>query len=647
MPLSPAPTPPSWPVFPSLPAMMGWVCLAVLGPLACAPRSASDAAAAAGAAPPALSSASSPSPASSVVEGPLAAGVLIVEFRAGEPHADWLPSSDSRSASPSAATVPVHPDAPLSLGDVPLRPLRRLNDPVPWDRESGDIWLLQLADPRMGQTVGSTLAALSRVARDRRVRRVEPDRIRHASADAGVADGGTPGNGPGRRANDRFVAQQWSLPMVRAFEAWNLSGGSEDVVVAILDTGILPGHPDLAGRLLPGYDFVSNPESADDGDTRRDADPTDTGTIDSSRLHGTHVAGIIGAATGNRIGIAGIDQRCRLLPVRVLGVRNGDGLDSDISDAIRWSAGIPIGNLPPPVRPADVLNLSFGGPVVSFTLQRAVQQAIARGSLVVVAAGNGGDDARTYSPGGLDDVISVGAVGRDGKRAPYSNFGPRVDLLAPGGSADLMGDEDAGFTVEGILSTYRDDGLREDPKDDYSYGVLSGTSQAAPHVSAAAAMARALAPNLRQPGLATLLAATANRRYRCDSDPQQGCGAGLLDIASLLSVAQRQPACGCAEGQICLNDGICRQPSRLHDPLVPDNRLRGGFCQLSAGVGPASQSASTQSLLALWAACLLLLLCRRFSAWAGSFPRVSAPRVSDRSAAGVDPAAVFVNKASP
>ena len=103
------------------------------------------------------------------------------------------------------------------------------------------------------------------------------------------------------RANDRFYPQQWSLPMVRLPEAWATTGGSSEVVVAILDTGIVPGHPDLAGRLLPGYDFISNPDSADDGDMRRDPDPTDTGTVDTSRLHGTHVAGILGALTGNRL----------------------------------------------------------------------------------------------------------------------------------------------------------------------------------------------------------------------------------------------------------------------------------------------------------------------------------------------------------
>lgn len=591
------------PFFPSLRGFaqwLGWAGLLVwIG--ACSTHSTgSPQVATASAQPPVLATAAQH------IEGPLSPGSLLVELRAGH----TLPADPAESQT----VLPPHPG--LRLGGVALHAVRRLHDPVPWDPSSGEIWLLRSSDPTAQRSDVVTRSLLSAVATDPIVRRAEPDRIRYATSDAGPIDGGsqdagTRNNGPGRRANDRFFAQQWNLPLVRAPEAWNISGGAEDVVVAILDTGILPSHPDLAGRLLPGYDFISRPESADDGDTRRDADPTDTGTLDSSRLHGTHVAGIIGAATGNRLGIAGIDQRCRLLPVRVLGVRNGDGVDSDISDAVRWAAGIPVGDLPPPAQAADVLNLSFGGPVVSFTLQRAVQQAIARGALVVVAAGNGGDDARTYSPGGLDDVISVGAIGRDGKRAPYSNYGPRVDLLAPGGSADLIGDEDAGFSVEGVLSTYRDDGLRESPEDLYTYGVLSGTSQAAPHVSAAAALARGLFPTLRQSGLALLLAATANRRYRCENDPLQGCGAGLLDIASLLALSQRQAGCGCMEGQICLDDGICRTPQQLHDPLVPDNRIHGGWCQLARPLTDRSR-AIVPSGWWLFVAGLLLLRSRRF-----------------------------------
>jgi hypothetical protein len=500
------------------------------------------------------------------------------------------------------AVVPGEPE--LHLADIPLRPIRRIAQAVPWDGDSGEIWLLHMIAPAP-PTIGQTLAAVEAVARDGRVRRAEPDRIRYASVDGGSDGGGGSGSSPGQRANDRFFPLQWNLPMVRLAEAWAITGGSGDVVVALLDTGIIADHPDLQGRLLPGYDFISNPESADDGDQRRDADPTDTGTPETSRLHGTHVAGIIGALTGNRLGIAGIDQRCRLMPVRVLGVRNGDGIDTDIADAVRWAAGLQVGELPRPARPADVLNLSFGGPVLSFTLQRAVQQAIAAGALVIVAAGNGGQDARSYSPGGLDDVISVGAVGRAGRRTPYSNFGPRIDLLAPGGDADLTEETDGGPQVDGILSTYRDQGLRDNPDDRASYDVLSGTSQAAPHVAGAAALARALAPGLRQRTFAALLAASANPRYRCDSDPLLGCGAGMLDIASLVAVAGKQPGCACKADQICLSDLRCREAPLLHPPLIPNNTIRGGWCQV-AGPG-LSQAATPPWILALLVLSGLLL----------------------------------------
>jgi subtilisin family serine protease len=438
------------------------------------------------------------------------------------------------------------------------------------DHDSGPIYLFRLVE-----NPDATVAALGRVLADPRVRRAEVDHVRRIAAPP----------------NDPLFDEQWNLRAVHAPEAWELTTGSPDVVVAVLDTGIISGHPDLNGRLVPGY-----PESADDGDNRRDADPTDTGGIESSRLHGTHVAGIIGAATNNRLGIAGLDGRCSVMPVRVLGVRGGDGLDSDIAEAVRWASGLPVGKLPPAERPADVLNLSFGGPTVSFTLQRAIDQALSRGVLVVVAAGNGGADARTYSPGGLDSVISVGASSKSGQRADYSNHGPRVDLLAPGGDGSISDNGDGTSLPEGILSTYRDEGHFDNPAGPgFSYYPLTGTSQAAPHVAAAASLARALWPALRQPQLSALLNLSADGRLRCDRDPLSGCGAGLLDVEALLRRVQVEVRCGCAAGLLCLDGDTCVEAPSLHAPHFQDNTLRSRFCAVDARFSAVLSSSSASS----------------------------------------------------
>ena len=190
-----------------------------------------------------------------------------------------------------------------------------------------------------------------------------------------------------------YAMRQWNLqapPSVAGGAnlppAWQRTTGSNSIVVAVVDTGIRSGHPDFAGRLLPGYDFISSDAyaslgypanwNAADGNGR-DADPTDPGTSWTTALlamlppdhgltpgpsswHGTHVAGIIGAASNNGAGIAGVDWNARILPVRVLG-RNG-GTTSDIVDGIAWAAGLSVPGVPANTTPARVINLSLGGP---------------------------------------------------------------------------------------------------------------------------------------------------------------------------------------------------------------------------------------------------------------------------------------------
>ncbi len=439
------------------------------------------------------------------------------------------------------------------------------------DLQAGQIVLLR----REGIDESQTMRLIQVISTDPRVRRVEPDRVRYAT--------GVP--------NDTLWSSQWALPLIKMPRAWDITKGSPDVVVAILDTGIIHDHPDLESRLVPGYDFISRPASADDGDRVRDDDPTDTGTVDTSRLHGSHVAGIIGAVTGNAMGIAGVDQKCRLLPVRVLGIKNGDGIDSDITDALRWLTGAQLGTIPVVGRKVSVVNMSFGGPGLSFTLQRAIDEVIEAGLLVVVAAGNGGTETTTYSPGGLDNVISVGASDEKGKRAVYSNYGPRVDLLAPGGGLSEWDYETdlAGLPPDGIISTYRDEGIAEPKHSPFTYSPLTGTSQAAPHVAGVAALARALLPGVRQRTLGLLLRTAANSMYRCPTDALGGCGAGLLDAESTLLLTQLQKRCGCENDLYCV-DGMCLPPPQVHNSIWDRPLVTGGYCQFGGtsdtAVGP-------------------------------------------------------------
>ncbi|HEY7957107.1 MAG TPA: S8 family peptidase [Polyangia bacterium] len=425
----------------------------------------------------------------------------------------------------------------------------------------------------------SEIAALAaRLANDPDVAWAEPDYVRHRLG-AGVAP------------NDPRYPDQWALPMIRAPQAWSRTTGSTAVTVAVLDSGVLP-HPDLAARLQGGYDFVSDPQNGGDGDGR-DADPTDPGdsTEASSALHGLHVAGILGAIANNGLGVTGLDWSCRVEPVRVLGVNAGTGVDSDIADAIRWAAGLSVDGVPDNPNPAQVINLSFGGAGLSQTMQAAVSDAIAQGVTVVAAAGNLGIDAAGDSPAALDGVITVGAVDPTGQRASYSNYGPVVALMAPGG---LMMNDDSGHS-EGVLSTM------ELPGVGFTYVYLAGTSQATPFVAGAVALMKAVYPSMTPAEARKLLQLSADPIARCadpDDPTKAGCGAGLLDVDAALVLAATEADCtpACGDGLLC-SAGQCVSATSLGGPGTVDNVTIGG-CTAS-GAGSSRGGAGALVLLAL------------------------------------------------
>ena len=333
--------------------------------------------------------------------------------------------------------------------------------------------------------------------------------------------------------NDTQYEQQWALGS-SAFgrlnmpNAWSVTTGSSltgpNPVVAVVDSGVMLAHPDLASKILPGYDFISDPSTAADNDpptstgSNRDSNPDDPGDATLS-YHGTHVSGIAAAIGNNRLGVSGVSWGARILPARILGV--GGGTVSDMIDAVLWAAGIDSGSVPPayPHNPnkADVINLSVGGlGTCSSAEQDAFNQVIAAGTAVVVAAGNEGVDAWTTDPASCAGLIVVGAVGRDGTRASYSNYGARVSIMAPGGDKAPGG---------GILSTSKD----ATGKATYAYKI--GTSMATPHVAGVIALMRSLRPMLT-PGQIEALLDTEADAVNCSG--KSGCGVGLLDAGAIM-----------------------------------------------------------------------------------------------------------------
>ncbi len=333
--------------------------------------------------------------------------------------------------------------------------------------------------------------------------------------------------------NDPLYAQQWHYKNgaggINAEPAWDVTKGA-GTVVAVLDTGITP-HTEFAGQLVPGYDFIADIATAADGDGR-DADPNDPGDYDyyyDSSWHGTHVAGTIAAKTDNAVGTAGVAPDAKILPVRVLGV--GGGYTSDILDAITWSSGGTVAGVPANANPAEVINLSLGGGgACSTAWQTAIDAAVARGTTIVVAAGNSGGDAASLTPASCNNVIAVSAVGPTGTKASYSSFGPVVDVAAPGGS---------GFNpaADNILSTYNL-GLTTQGAEGYAWNA--GTSMAAPHVAGIVALIQSASATPKTPAQVKKIlenTAYANGGFPGGCSYAVPCGTGIVDAHAAVLVA--------------------------------------------------------------------------------------------------------------
>lgn len=329
-----------------------------------------------------------------------------------------------------------------------------------------------------------TLLSIKSLSRDPRVALAEPNYRVRALAEP----------------DDSAYGFQWHLPLIELPAAWEVSTGAANVVVAVVDSGVLPSHPDLAGQFVDGYDFVRDPGSALDGDGI-DPDPTDPGGSDpgSNSFHGTHVSGTVAASGNNGIGVAGVAYTSRVMPLRALG-RGGAGTTYDIRQAVRYAAGLAndSGRLPP--APADIINLSLGGAPPSQADQALFEQLYSAGITVVAAAGNESSRAPSY-PAAYSRVISVSAVDAQRQLTGYSNTGPTIDVAAPGGDngVDLNGD---GYP-DGVLST---GATLTETSAGFAYTFLSGTSMAAPHVAGVIALMKSVNPELQASDITALLA---------------------------------------------------------------------------------------------------------------------------------------------
>jgi serine protease len=416
---------------------------------------------------------------------------------------------------------------------------------------------------------GIDAAALAkRLARHPEVAFVQVDRpVRHFATppnDPLYAAGPSNGRGP--------AVGQWYLrapdglfrSAANAAGAWTITQGRSDLVVAVLDTGVRYDHEDLAGRLLPGHDMVTG-SAGNDATPGRDNDANDPGdwcTSDGSNSswHGTKVAGIVGAATNNGIGMAGTAPNVRILPVRVLG--QCGGFESDVIAGMYWAAGIAQPGLPASSTPAKVLNLSLGSDGACGNADaNAVAAVVARGVSVIVAAGNTAGRA-VNSPANCPGAVGVLALRHAGTKVGFSDLGPEISIAAPGGNCVNVGAGQAclypilSSTNSGTQgpnaggSTYTD-----------SFNTSVGTSFSSPIVAGAVALMLSVRPNLSPAEVRQLLRSTARPfpdsgadngtdptpvgtcRPPANSDQLQCycttdlCGAGMLDIGSAVAAA--------------------------------------------------------------------------------------------------------------
>jgi|GEM_PF-2016225 len=308
--------------------------------------------------------------------------------------------------------------------------------------------------------------------------------------------------------DDQYYGNQWEWENIHAEAAWDNGSGS-GVIVAVVDTGADLSHPDLQANLVPGYDFVRDVANAGDGDGL-DPNPQQT----NSGNHGTHVAGTIAAVTNNNRGVAGLAWGAKVMPLRAMG--NEGGTEYDVGQAVRFAAGLDNDSGTLPTTPARVVNMSLGGPENSRWFQRTVYDAVRAGTVIVAASGNDNSSAPSY-PAAYDHVVSVASTTSSNNKSGFSNYGPTIDVAAPGSQ---------------ILSTWGGGG----------YNIISGTSMACPHAAAWVALMLGTNPALTAADIEAIIANEDVFTDLGQAGRDDYFGYGLIDAQKAVAVASAYSA---------------------------------------------------------------------------------------------------------
>lgn len=287
--------------------------------------------------------------------------------------------------------------------------------------------------------------------------------------------------------NDNLYQRyQWNLPLIETVQGWQINRGANNVIVAVVDTGVDLAHPDLQGQLLPGYNVISGNDNPQD----------DVG-------HGTHVTGVISALVNNKLGVAGMTWFNKVLPVKVLD-QTGAGSTYSVAQGIIWATD----------HGAKVMNLSLGNYADSGFLHDAVQYAYDKDVALIAASGNDNSEQPGY-PAAYPEVFAVAAIDSQNEKAPFSNYGDYIDVTAPGVT---------------IASTYPNN----------QYAALSGTSMASPHVTALAALIRSANPNLKNTDVYEIMRQSAQDLG--DKGHDKYFGYGVIDVVKALEMAKQDTA---------------------------------------------------------------------------------------------------------